>query len=136
MNSTKILLILLIFISYSSAFSQGIVKLAIKKNETGKLIDTKEMDTVVVYYYYSNYQSQQKQIFNWTKENDRLHLRPGVYTFEFKVEPDKTINICEVSIYDNKLSFVSILVEPDIKFTKKELRQRKIYDNYRKSKCK
>jgi len=136
MNSTKILLILLIFISYSHAFSQGTIKLAIVKNETGKLIDNKEMDTVVVYYYYSNSQSQQKQIYHWTKGNDRLHLRPGIYTFEFKVEPDKTIKICDVSIYDNKLSFVSILIEPDIKFTKKEIRQRKIYDNYRKSKCK
>lgn len=135
MNSTKILLLLISFVSCLTSFSQGTIKLTIVKNETGKLIDNKEMDTVVVYYYYSNSQRQQKQIFNWTKENDRFQLLPGKYTFEFKVEPDKTIKICEVSIYQYKFSSLSILVEPNIKFTKKELRQRNIYDNYRKSKC-
>ena len=78
MNSTKIVLLLISFVSCFSTFSQGFIKLDIKKNETGKLIDNKEMDTVVVYYYYSNSQNQQKQIYNWTKENNRIVLRPGV----------------------------------------------------------
>jgi len=45
------------------------------------------------------------------------------------------IKICEIKIRDSEFTFLSILIEPEISFAKKQLRKSQKFDNYSKNKC-
>jgi hypothetical protein len=130
----QILSIIFLVIGLTS-FTQGTLRLTAKKNETGNLMDNKIIDSIEVEISYTYVKTQPKKYFTFTASDKNCYLTPGLYNIEVKISSERTIKICEIHIRDSEFTFIDILIEPEISFTKRQLRKRKHFDNYRKNKC-
>jgi hypothetical protein len=132
----KIIIVILtnLFSCYYS-FSQGNLRLSAFKNETGLLQENVLLDSVMVDIYLLNTGADKKKTFTFTNSEKNCFLHAGLYNIELKISTERIIKICNVLIRDSELTFVDILIEPAIELTKRELRQRKKFHNYRKTSC-
>ncbi len=131
----QILSIIFLVIGLVSFAQQGTLRLSAEKNETGNLQDNKPIDSLAIEISFTYHKTQSKQYFTFTSKDKNCYLKLGLYDIEVKVSSGRTLKICEIIIRDFEFTFLNILIEPEISLTKRQLRQRKHFDNYRKNKC-
>ncbi|MCT4559751.1 MAG: hypothetical protein N4A41_00085 [Crocinitomicaceae bacterium] len=129
----QILIIILVLIGYHT-FSQGNLKITASQNETFNLNDNESIDVLVVKIISIGGGEIKSVIFS--NETKYCQLTPGYYNLEIATaDGKKEIKICEILIRDFEFTFINILFEPCGSLSRKEMRRRKIYDNYRKVRC-
>lgn len=99
-------------------------------NETNDLIDNIELDSTLVQIINKKY-SLDSTIWVYKGVKNRISLRPGEYHIICTLS-DKTIDLFNVPINADRITFLDLLIEPDKKlsFIEKKKRRKRYY-NYK-----
>jgi hypothetical protein len=122
------------FLSTNYCFSQvalGVLKVTTFKNDTDKLTDNYAVDTTHVRIINSQYSLDTIVTFI-NSQNTKINLKRGNYNLVLSYRNEEEIELTDILISADLISFVEVLIEPKMALSRREIRKRKkkYYANY------
>jgi len=132
MNKNILWIIAFLFTKISfSQVSWGGLSVITFKNNTDKLADNFVVDTTYVKTTNSQYSIDTTVTFIHS-QNTKIILKDGKYNLALSYRNEEQIELTDVIISGDRISFVEVLIEPRKELSKRDIRNRKkkYYANY------
>lgn len=134
MMMNKNILWIIAFLFTNNSFSQvswGGLSVITFKNNTDKLADNFVVDTTYVKITNSQYSIDTTVTFIHS-QNTKIILKDGKYNLALSYRNEEQIELTDVIISGDRISFVEVLIEPRKELSKRDIRNRKkkYYANY------
>lgn len=132
MNKNILWIIAFLFTKISfSQVSWGGLSVITFKNNTDKLADNFVVDTTYVKITNSQYSIDTTVTFIHS-QNTKIILKDGKYNLALSYRNEEQIELTDVIISGDRISFVEVLIEPRKELSKRDIRNRKkkYYANY------